>query len=249
MIYTTYMGNLKNINKNFKKYSIMAYTPEWCGGYIDGTMEELAPSKDTLIKYKNKEIDRWAYEKEYRAKLDQLNIKKIAKRIDGCVLMCTCKVGNMCHRHILADVMRENDVKVAELNVKSNLKSIKVELESVYTVKKCENNPGKIYAYPDSIGGGGKSGLQVVRGLSNTVGIPIVAKPVKKASRYLKESDSSIVMERLDILRRYAYNGYTIVFPKAGLGITLDNMGTHSPILHIKLHTYIEDNFMCYIKG
>jgi len=248
MLYTSYMGNMKNINKNFKKYSIMALTPEWSNEYIDGTVPELAPSIDTLMRYKNNEIDRFQYEKEYRATLSKVNIKKVVKKLDDGVLLCTCKVGHMCHRHILADVIREQGIKIAELNIKPKLKDIHVETERVYSVNKCKNNRDKIYVYPDNLTGKGKSGLQCVRDEENTLGIPIVADSNERAPRYLREDDKAIVMERLDKLKRYAYNGYTIVFPKDGLGMTLDNMGLHSPMLHIKLYNYIEDNFMIYKK-
>jgi len=248
MLYTSYMGNLKNINENIKKYSVMALTPDWSNEYIDKIIPELAPSVDTLMRYRDGVIDRFQYEKEYRDTLSKVNIKRIAKKLDNGVLLCTCKVGQMCHRHILADVIREQGIKIDELNVKPKLKDIHVELESTYTVNKCKKNRDKIYVYPDNMIGKGKSGLQVIRDEENTLGIPIVVESNKRASRYLNESHRGMILERLDKLRRYAYNGYTIVFPKDGLGINLNNMGLHSPILHIKLHNYIEDNFMIYKK-
>ena len=127
MIYTSYMGNLKNIPEDIKKISIMRYTPEWSNNYIDNVDLKLAPSKKLFDAYKNKEISPAAYRRGYIDEISKLDMNKVAKKYKDTVLLCTCKLGHMCHRHILADYMLNNNIKISELSKGANHKDINLE--------------------------------------------------------------------------------------------------------------------------
>lgn len=127
MIYTSYLGNLKNIPDEIKKVSIMRYTPDWSKEYIDKIDLNLAPSKTLFDNYKNKEISPAAYKRGYLDELSKLDISKVAKKYNDSVLLCTCKLGNMCHRHLLTEYLLKNNIKIAEITKGANFKDIKVE--------------------------------------------------------------------------------------------------------------------------
>jgi len=135
MIYTSYLGNLKNIPEDIKKVSIMRYTPKWSKDYIDSIELKLAPSKKLFNNYKNKEISSAAYRRGYLYELSKLDINKIAKKYNNSVLLCTCALGHLCHRHILAEYLLKNNIEIVEVSKGANHKDIKVEYISNYMKK------------------------------------------------------------------------------------------------------------------
>jgi len=117
MIYTSYMGNLKNITK--EKVSIMRSTPEWSNEYIDKVELKLAPSSGLYKSYLNGDISKEEFTVKYVAELDKLNIEKVMSGYKDSVLLCTCKLGTFCHRHILGKYLLDNGIKNMELPVTS----------------------------------------------------------------------------------------------------------------------------------
>lgn len=246
MIYTSYMGNLKNIPNTLKKVSIMRFTPEWANKYIDDKRLDLAPKEDILIKYKNKEMTKEEYIKEFNKILSRISLKKLTKELDDSVLLCTCKLGTFCHRHLIAEYLRSKKIPIMELNIKDSLKAIKVEETDLLTVSRCNKNPNKIFVFSDNLIGKGKKGQAVIRDCPNAFGIPTKRFPSNKSGSFFtgSKSDSDAVMKSLIKLRNLSYNGKTIVFPKNGVGTGLANMEYYAPLLYFKMITFINDNFI-----
>ncbi len=246
MIYTSYMGNLKNL-PDVKKYSIMCFTPAWCNDYIDGVISELAPDEKCLTKFKNKEITEEEFTKSYIKKLDKLTLKKIIPKIENSVLLCTCKLGKFCHRHILSKYLREKKIKIVEIEVK-NVR-LNVEVTDKLTVARCNKNKDKIFVFGDNAIMKGKKGQAVIRDCGNSFGIPTKRYPSMKEGSFFTDTlkDKILIMTRLLELRNLAYNGKTIVFPEDGIGTGLSVMGYKSPHLYILMHNFIENNFLKYV--
>ena len=80
---------------------------------------DLAPTKELLAKYRNKELDWARYEHEY---LNLLDIRKIDKKIDiealheNC-LLCSEHTPEKCHRRLLAEYLKHkrNDIEIIHL--------------------------------------------------------------------------------------------------------------------------------------
>lgn len=130
MVHTSYLGNLKNIPDEIKKVSIMRYTPEWAGSYIDKVDLKLAPSKELFEERKSGKLTSAAYKKRYLEEIAGLDITKVAKKYKDTVLLCTCTLGHDCHRHILAEYMLNNDIPVVEIDKGANHKDLKLEYSS-----------------------------------------------------------------------------------------------------------------------
>jgi len=249
MIYTSYLGNLKNIPDNIEKVSIMRFTPKWSKEYIDDIYTRVAPSKELLLKYKNKEITDEEYTIEYNKMLSNINPKTLKKKLDGKVLLCSCKLGTFCHRHLLAEYLTDNDVPVAEIPPPHKLVDIKVEITDELSVKKCKANRNKIYVFGDNVLRKGKAGQAIIRNCKNSFGVITKRYPNNKHDSYLKDNefDLKLVMNDLTKLRYLMYKGNTIVFPRDGLGTGLAQLGLHAPKIHIKMFKYIEKYFMRYL--
>jgi len=250
MIYTSYLGNIKNIPEDMEKISIMRFTPEWANDYIDKIDLKLAPTEDTLIKYKNGKISKSEYIEEFNSVLKAIPLKTIKKKLDNKVLLCTCKVGDFCHRHLIADYLRSKGIAIEELNIKEHLKNIKVEIIEKLTIKECNKHPDKIYVYGDNLIHKGKAGQAIIRDCPNAFGIPTKKYPDMKYGSFFKDckEDEAHIMNALHKLVRLSYNGNTIVLPKNGIGTGLAGLGYHAPYLHIKLYSFIQEHFLSHIK-
>lgn len=143
MIYTSYFGNLKNLNDNYIPISICGKAPYWF--YQGRKYKNLAPKYKFFMEWKeNKDND--FYIQHFKEEiLDTLNINKVlydlycsipdVKRLildlecdeDGnqinwyeskiihIVLICYEKPEDFCHRHLVADWFNENGIKCEEL--------------------------------------------------------------------------------------------------------------------------------------
>ena len=79
---------------------------------------ELAPKKDWFFKWKNGEIDNEKYIELYKKTvLEKIDFERLLEKIgDDAVLLCYEKPGDFCHRHILADYLKEKfDIMVQEI--------------------------------------------------------------------------------------------------------------------------------------
>ena len=123
MIYTSYFANIKKIPNNIEKISISRFPPSWAD--IDGELKELAPSADLLNRYKNGVTDEEEYRTEFLAQLNTLNPFETANKLDGKALLCYEKIGDFCHRHLVAEWLKSFGFKVEELPATQKSKNIK----------------------------------------------------------------------------------------------------------------------------
>ncbi len=113
MILTSYFSNWRKFPENTKTISVSRFPPKWAK--FDEQLNELAPSSNLLIRYKNNEINEEDYEREYLIQLSQLNVFDIAAKIQGSVLLCFEKSGEFCHRNLIRKWLKENGIESEEL--------------------------------------------------------------------------------------------------------------------------------------
>ena len=113
MIYTSYFAKMRKMTpeQQAKCMSIARFTPKGVNIPIN-TM--LAPKWDILKKYKE-DNDMNAFARAYKEQLTALDPAKVAKPMDDKILVCYEKIGDFCHRHILARWLRDNGYECEEL--------------------------------------------------------------------------------------------------------------------------------------
>lgn len=113
MIYTSYFAKIKKMSPEQKArcISIARFTPK---GVDIPQHIYLAPSKDILFRYKQ-DGDKEAYTKSYLNYLGSLDASRIVKNLEGKILCCYEKPGDFCHRHILAEWLKEHGADCEEL--------------------------------------------------------------------------------------------------------------------------------------
>lgn len=112
MLYTSYFAKVKTFPANSKVYSIANSTP-----FPMETISCVVPSWNLVSRYKQGLIDENDYIIEYIAMLEQNKIfilNSINNLTDGAILCCYEKSDKFCHRHILADWLRQNNIKIEE---------------------------------------------------------------------------------------------------------------------------------------
>ena len=111
----------------------------------------------------------------------------------------------------------------------------KVEMQKIFSVKDCNNNPNKIYIFGDNLYGIGKGGQAIIRDCSNAFGIPTKKAPSMNSNAFFSDQFDEYEavrakIEKLITLDRYKTD-ITFVFPTAGLGTGLAKMNQTSPKL------------------
>lgn len=87
------------------------------------SIPELAPSTSLLADYKKKRIGWEEYTPRYIAQLEELGISRIEDLLeDDMVLLCWEGPDKHCHRHLLAEWLRERGHDVREIAVRKRLK-------------------------------------------------------------------------------------------------------------------------------
>ena len=97
MIYTSYWGNLKNLDKS-AVVNISRWNRFWRGEQCD----LLKPNARMLIDYKNGKIGIPEYTYYFKWYLWSLDVKALSEQLDGKILCCFEPTG-FCHRHIVAE--------------------------------------------------------------------------------------------------------------------------------------------------
>jgi uncharacterized protein YeaO (DUF488 family) len=127
MIYTSYFSKLKKLPKDIIPVSICAKAPSWYDGL---EYKKLAPSYDILMQYKsnpNEEVYIKRFKEEILNKrlpsqtvVDLLalvgNFKGLNYSPSIC-LVCYEKPTDFCHRHLVADWLKENGYSCEEINL------------------------------------------------------------------------------------------------------------------------------------
>ena len=111
----------------------------------------------------------------------------------------------------------------------------RVEIQKIFSVKDCNNNPNKIYIFGDNLCGIGKDGQAIIRDCSNAFGIPTKRAPSMNSNAFFSDQFDEYEavkakIEKLITLDRYKTD-ITFVFPTAGLGTGLAKMNQTSPKL------------------
>lgn len=244
MIYTSYVGNLKNLPNDMKKISITKFSID--KNILDGERIDLMPKDKDMNDFLENRIDENEFIKRYTKTLDRISIKNLVKELDNSILLCTCKLGHFCHRHILVGYLRDKRVGISEITTQDSLKDIKVETMNKISVSVCSKNPDKIFVYGDNVIHKGKAGQAIIRDCPNAFGVPTKRLPTMDHNAFFRDTidDKLAVARALTKLRLLAYNGKTIVFPSNGLGTGLADMGNTAPQLFIWMNNFIEKNFL-----
>jgi len=86
-------------------------------GYEHQTL--LAPTKELLSAYRNKEIDWKSYETSFMDLIDGRSVADILRKDDfiSACLLCSEATADQCHRHLVADYLKEKwgDVNITHL--------------------------------------------------------------------------------------------------------------------------------------
>ena len=122
-IYTSYFANLRNLPDNVCPISICGKAPDWYAGI---QYKALAPKYWFFKKYKedgDAEFYTLAFQKDVCDALNVsttlLDLQKLAGDKIPC-LICYEKPGDFCHRHIVAEWIKNNsNIKVEELGTVS----------------------------------------------------------------------------------------------------------------------------------
>jgi hypothetical protein len=97
MIKTSYFAKS---GKDPNAVCIAAFAPSWFSGTH---YPRLSPPWKIVVKYKQGQINEDEYEELYNhLVLSSLNVGRVARELDGAVLLCYEKPDDFCHRHIVA---------------------------------------------------------------------------------------------------------------------------------------------------
>ena len=126
----------------------------------------------------------------------------------------------------------------------------KVEMQKIFSVKDCNNNPNKIYIFGDNLCGIGKGGQAIIRDCSNAFGIPTKRAPSMNSNAFFSDQFDEYEavkakIEKLITLDRYKTD-ITFVFPTAGLGTGLAKMNQTSPKLFEYMNKTLYNFFGVY---
>jgi len=129
MIYTTYFAQLRNLPSHIIPISICGKAPAWYGGL---QYKKLAPKYDFFVEWR-KNNDNDYYIKCFNERvLSALNANSVVKELDTMMigfatslryhslntpkiaLVCYEKPTDFCHRHLVADWLRQNGFECEE---------------------------------------------------------------------------------------------------------------------------------------
>ena len=117
MIYTSYFAKLKYLPENITPISICGKAPDWYNGL---QYKKLAPKYDFFMKWKeNHDNDYYikCFNEQVLDKLDPMKVYcelcSLAKN-DEVALICYEKPSDFCHRHLVAEWLKERGFDVEE---------------------------------------------------------------------------------------------------------------------------------------
>lgn len=116
-IYTSYFDNMKNL-ENITFISICGKAPEWYDGV---QYKRLAPKYGFFMEWKKNKDNNYYIEHFNKEVLDKLNVDDVVKDLEALsdgkdvCLLCYEKVGEFCHRHLVANWLIKNRYECREL--------------------------------------------------------------------------------------------------------------------------------------
>ena len=131
MIYTSYFAKLKSLPDNIVPISICGKAPDWYNGL---QYKKLAPKYDFFMKWKENHDNDYYIKCFNEQILDKLNAKDVIEELDDLLLsvttsldynvdplkvprialICYEKSEDFCHRHLVADWLKENGFRCEE---------------------------------------------------------------------------------------------------------------------------------------
>ncbi len=130
-IYTSYYGNLRKLNaNNIVPIGISLYTPR----YVKvSSIRYVAPHKAMLFGGLTKEEYTKLYYKDILSKVDPKRFLEDVKMLSqgkDVALLCYEKIGDFCHRHLLADwLKKELNIELEEFGAKPKSETKKIEVK------------------------------------------------------------------------------------------------------------------------
>lgn len=123
----------------------------------------------------------------------------------------------------------------------------RVEIQKIFSVKDCNNNPNKIYIFGDNLYGIGKGGQAVIRDCHNAYGIPTKRLPSMDLDSFFNDEFDEyeavkFAIEKLAVMK-YSRKKVTFVFPTDGLGTGLAQMKIKSPKLFKYMNEQLNKHF------
>lgn len=114
MIYTSYFAKKKEIEDTYglKCVSISLWSPK---GIVIDKYPQLAPTKDILTEYKTDPNEARYCIRYINEVLKKLDVDKVYRDLDNCILLCYEKTPDFCHRHIVSKWLREHGYKSGEI--------------------------------------------------------------------------------------------------------------------------------------
>lgn len=121
MIYTSYFAKLKDLPDNIIPISICGKAPDWYKGL---QYKKLAPKYDFFIRWKDTHDNDYyikCYNEQVLSRLSAVNvIRDLIDLVPGDMigkticLVCYEKLGDFCHRHLVADWLNKNGFECKE---------------------------------------------------------------------------------------------------------------------------------------
>ena len=118
MYYTSYFANIKKLPSDVVPIAICGKSPE---GYLGFQYRKLAPTWQIYSDWKYKHHDNNIYTSQFKQqvlnRLDPLLVEDELLAITNgrtFCLICYEKPGDFCHRHIVAEWMRESGINIQE---------------------------------------------------------------------------------------------------------------------------------------
>lgn len=109
-IYTSYFAKMKNIPDEIVRISICGKAPDWYDGI---QYKKVAPKYGFFQEWKKNHDNNFYIEHFDAEVLDMLNAESVYRDLEklsngnDCVLLCYEKVGDFCHRHLVANWLQD----------------------------------------------------------------------------------------------------------------------------------------------
>lgn len=135
-----YINNFSKLDRSVgTKISIMRFKPSWVCNSDVIDIGELAPSVALLNKWINRDISWREYESIYLDELlnsNMVGVAKLLKLLDegqNVTIHCTCAVSvdKLCHRYIVAELIKKNGYTVFEIPNKTKYENLVIDYSNL----------------------------------------------------------------------------------------------------------------------
>lgn len=112
MILTSYFAKYRAFPADKEPVCIARWAPKATHYPV---LMHLAPSLELLKSYKQSLINEQQYTEQFNEQLSRLDPKQVGEELEGKILLCYEKTGSFCHRHLVAEWLRNAGFIVKEL--------------------------------------------------------------------------------------------------------------------------------------